>query len=157
MVPLAFILYGCVIWMFKQISKDTDEHKFTIVGTVAIILLWAIVDDCEVSRLYFLRHRPSWLCSPWMDWLWQKRFLLVWRKKRSQKCHFLTAGIMKRKSMTHMVYPTIGTSKATALIWMKLSTVLIAEKKWLMAPATQAVKFTRPTGSATLFAKTATT
>lgn len=26
MVPLAFIFYCCVIWMFKQISKDTDEH-----------------------------------------------------------------------------------------------------------------------------------
>lgn len=44
MVPLAFIFYGCVIWMFKQISKDTDEHKFTIVGSVAIILLWALVE-----------------------------------------------------------------------------------------------------------------
>lgn len=39
MVPLAFACYGCVIWMVKQISKDTDEHKFTIVGTAAIILL----------------------------------------------------------------------------------------------------------------------
>jgi len=44
MVPLAFIIYCCMIWMFKQISKDTDEHKFTIVGTVAIILLWALVE-----------------------------------------------------------------------------------------------------------------
>ena len=44
MVPLAFIIYCCGIWMFKQISKDTDEHKFTIVGTVAIILLWALVE-----------------------------------------------------------------------------------------------------------------
>lgn len=44
MVPLAFACYGCVIWMFKQINKDTDEHKFTIVGTVAIILLWALVE-----------------------------------------------------------------------------------------------------------------
>lgn len=43
-VPLAFTCYGCVIWMFKQISKDTDEHKFTIVGTVAIILLWTLVE-----------------------------------------------------------------------------------------------------------------
>ena len=43
--------------------------------------------------------------------------------------HFLTAGIMKRKSMTHMVYPTIGTSKATQMIWTRLSTVHIAEKK----------------------------
>lgn len=26
MVPLAFVFYGCVIQIFKQISKDTDEH-----------------------------------------------------------------------------------------------------------------------------------
>lgn len=44
MVPLAFACYGCAIWMFKQINKDTDEHKFTIVGTVTIILLWALVE-----------------------------------------------------------------------------------------------------------------
>ena len=44
MVPLAFILYCCMIWMFKQISKETDENKFTIVGTVAIILLWTLVE-----------------------------------------------------------------------------------------------------------------
>lgn len=44
MVPLAFACYGCAIWMFKQTNKDTDEHKFTIVGTVAIILLWALVE-----------------------------------------------------------------------------------------------------------------
>ena len=44
MVPLAFACYGCAIWMFKQISKNTDEHKFTIVGAVAIILLWALVE-----------------------------------------------------------------------------------------------------------------
>lgn len=44
MVPLAFIFYCCAIWMFKQTNKDTDEHKFTIVGTVAIILLWALVE-----------------------------------------------------------------------------------------------------------------
>lgn len=44
MVPLAFIVYCCGIWMLKQINKDTDEHKFTIVGTVAIILLWALVE-----------------------------------------------------------------------------------------------------------------
>lgn len=43
-VPLAFACYGCVIWIFKQINKDTDEHKFTIVVTVAIILLWALVE-----------------------------------------------------------------------------------------------------------------
>lgn len=29
----------------------------------------------------------------------------------------------------HMVYPTIGTSKATQMIWTRLSTVHIAEKK----------------------------
>lgn len=52
MVPLAFVCYGCVIWIFKQISKDTDEHKFTIVGTVAIILLWAIVE----IMFYISRH-----------------------------------------------------------------------------------------------------
>lgn len=44
MVPLAFIFYCCMIWMFKQINKDTDENKFTIVGAVAIILLWALVE-----------------------------------------------------------------------------------------------------------------
>lgn len=44
MVPLAFIFYCCVIWIFKQLSKDTDERKFTIVGTVAIILLWTLVE-----------------------------------------------------------------------------------------------------------------
>lgn len=44
MVPLAFIFYCCMIQIFKQINKDTDEHKFTIVSTVAIILLWALVE-----------------------------------------------------------------------------------------------------------------
>lgn len=44
MVPLAFILCCCAIWIFRQIPKDTDEHKFTIVGSVAIILLWALVE-----------------------------------------------------------------------------------------------------------------
>ena len=44
MVPLAFTCYGGIIWLCKQIPKDTDEHKFTIVGTVAIILLWALVE-----------------------------------------------------------------------------------------------------------------
>lgn len=43
-VPLTFIFYCCVIWLLKQISKDTDERKFTIVGTVTIILLWALVE-----------------------------------------------------------------------------------------------------------------
>ena len=52
MVPLAFIFYCCVIWIFKQTSKDTDEHKFTIVGTVAIILLWALVE----IMFYISRH-----------------------------------------------------------------------------------------------------
>lgn len=44
MVPLAFACYSCMIWIFKQASKDTDEHKLTIVGTVAIILLWTLVE-----------------------------------------------------------------------------------------------------------------
>ena len=52
MEPLAFIIYCSVIWMFKQISKVTDEHKFTIVGTVAIILLWALVE----IMFYISRH-----------------------------------------------------------------------------------------------------
>lgn len=44
MVPLAIACYGCAIWLFKQAPKNTDEHKFTIVGSVAIILLWALVE-----------------------------------------------------------------------------------------------------------------
>lgn len=43
-VPLAFICYGCAIWMFRQIPKDTDEQKLTIVGIVALILLLVLIE-----------------------------------------------------------------------------------------------------------------
>lgn len=44
MVPLVFICVGCVIWLFTKTTKDTDEHKFTIIGIITIILLLSLLE-----------------------------------------------------------------------------------------------------------------
>ena len=44
LVPLAFVCYGCIIWLFKQTNKDTDERKFTIIGIMTIILLLSLFE-----------------------------------------------------------------------------------------------------------------